>query len=195
MMLAKKTPKEFGLRVRDHEILAITSKTKMRHSKSHRTSYSGNSKELKSFKKDKKIFNSNLKNLENFLDKLNKPKFNNGIKKDFAKEINFRKSYQWINVETSHVIDYLNRCNFFETDQSHKISDIAKYIKNLNNYGELKTFTVSLFGNGKNKEVKINKKYPVDLLDRKSRTNKELNRISLSVLSTEPIEAVDLTQD
>ena len=29
----------------------------------------------------------------------------------------------------------------------------------------------------------------------KSRTNKELNRISLSVLSTEPIEAVDLTQD
>ena len=195
MMLAKKTPKEFGLRVRDHEILAITSKTKMRHSKSHRTSYSGNSKEFKSFKKDKKIFNSNLKNLENFLDKLNKPKFNNGIKKDFAKEINFRKSYQWINVETSHVIDYLNRCNFFETDQSHKISDIAKYIKNLNNYGELKTFTVSLFGNGKNKEVKINKKYPVDLLDRKSRTNKELNRISLSVLSTEPIEAVDLTQD
>ncbi len=195
MMLAKKTPKEFGLRVRDHEILAITSKTKMRHSKSHRTSYSGNSKEFKSFKKDKKIFNSNLKNLENFLDKLNKPKFNNGIKKDFAKEINFRKSYQWINVETSHVIDYLNRCNFFETDQSHKISDIAKYIKNLNNYGELKTFTVSLFGNGKNKEVKINNKYPVDLLDRKSRTNKELNRISLSVLSTEPIEAVDLTQD
>ncbi len=195
MMLAKKTPKEFGLRVRDHEILAITSKTKMRHSKSHRTSYSGNSKEFKSFKKDKKIFNSNFKNLENFLDKLNKPKFNNGIKKEFAKEINFRKSYQWINVETSHVIDYLNRCNFFETDQSHKISDIAKYIKNLNNYGELETFTVSLFGNGKNKEVKINKKYPVDLLDRKSRTNKELNRISLSVLSTEPIEAVDLTQD
>ena len=195
MMLAKKTPKEFGLRVRDHEILAITSKTKMRHSKSHRTSYSGNSKEFKSFKKDKKIFNSNLKNLENFLDKLNKPKFNNGIKKDFAKEINFRKSYQWINVETSHVIDYLNRCNFFETDQSHKISDIAKYIKNLNNYGELKTFTVSLYGNGKNKEVKINKKYPDGLLYRKSITNKELNRISLSVLSTEPIEAVDLTQD
>ena len=195
MMLAKKTPKEFGLRVRDHEILAITSKTKMRHSKSHRTSYSGNSKEFKSFKKDKEIFNSNLENLENFLRNLDSPKFSNGITKDFAKDINFRKSYQWVDVSTSHVIDYLNGCNFFETDQSHKISDIAKYIKNLNNYGELKTFTVTLFGNGKNKEVKINGKYAVDLLDRKSRTNKELNKISLSVLSTEPIEAVDLTEE
>ena len=195
MMLAKKTPKEFGLRVRDHEILAITSKTKMRHSKSHRTSYSGNSKEFKSFKKSKEIFKANLRNLDDFLNKLDKPKYSNGIKKDFASEINFRKSYQWINVETSHVINYLNRCNFFETDQSHKISDIAKYIKNLNNHGELKTFTVSLFGNGKNKEEKINGKYSVDLLDRKSRTNKELNKVSLSVLSTEPIEAVDLTEE
>ena len=195
MMLAKKTPKEFGLRVRDHEILAITSKTKMRHSKSHRTSYSGNSKEFKSFKKSKEIFKANLRNLDDFLNKLDKPKYSNGIKKDFASEINFRKSYQWINVETSHVINYLNKCNFFETDQSHKISDIAKYIKNLNNHGELKTFTVSLFGNGKNKEEKINGKYSVDLLDRKSRTNKELNKVSLSVLSTEPIEAVDLTEE
>ena len=112
MMLAKKTPKEFGLRVRDHEILAITSKTKMRHSKSHRTSYSGNSKEFKSFKKSKEIFKANRRNLDDFLSKLDKPKYSNGIKKDFASEINFRKSYQWINVETSHVIDYLNRCNF-----------------------------------------------------------------------------------
>ena len=195
MMLAKKTPKEFGLRVRDHEILAITSKTKMRHSKSHRTSYSGVSKEFKSFKKDREIIKNNFKNLEIFLDKLEKPEHYNGIIKDFTKEINFRKSYQWIEVETNHVIDYLNKCNFFETDQSHKITDVARYIQNLNKNGELTNFTVSLFGNGSKKEIKINNSYAVDLLERKSRTNKEQNKISLSVVSTEPHEAVDLTQD
>ena len=93
------------------------------------------------------------------------------------------------------MIDYLNKCNFFETDQSHKITDVARYIQNLNKNGELTNFTVSLFGNGSKKEIKINNSYAVDLLERKSRTNKEQNKISLSVVSTEPHEAVDLTQD
>ena len=195
MMLAKKTPKEFGLRVRDHEILAITSKTKMRHSKSHRTSYSGVSKEFKAFKKDKEIIKNNFNNLENFLGKLEKPDYYNGIVKDFTKEINFRKSYQWINVETNHVVNYLNKCNFYETDQSHKLSDIARYIQNLSKHGELTNFTVSLFGNGSKNEIMINNNYAVDLLERKARTNKEQNKISLSIVSTEPHEAVDLTEN
>ena len=194
MMLAKKTPREFGLRVRDHEILAITSKTKMRHSKSQKTSYSGVSKEFISFKKDRKILSNNLLNLDNFLNKLDKPKDHNGIFRSFAKEISFKNSYQWVNVDTKIIIDYLRKCNFFETDQSHKISDITAYITNIYKYGELKNYTVSLFGNGSEKEIKIANKYNVKLLKRKIRTSKE-NKISLGVVSTEAHEAVDLTEN
>ena len=41
----------------------------------------------------------------------------------------------------------------------------------------------------------INNNYAVDLLERKARTNKEQNKISLSIVSTEPHEAVDLTEN
>ena len=194
MMLSKKTPKEFGLRVRDHEILAITSKTKMRHSKSQRTSYSGVSKEFISFKKDPKILQNNISNLENFISKLGTPQENNGIKRKFTNEINFSNSYQWTNINTDLIVNFLRKCNFFETDQSHKITDIAKYISNLHSHGELKYYTVSLLGNGTEKEISICKKYKVNLLKRKVRTSKE-NKISLGVVTTEPHEAIDLTEE
>ena len=194
MMLAKKTPKDFGLRVRDHEILAITSKTKMRHTKSQKTSFTGIAKEFISFKKDKKILDNNLQNLELFLSKIGNPNDDNGIFRSFSKEINFKNSYQWQNVDTELVIEYLKKCNFFETDQSHKISDIARYINNLYSHGELIDYTVSLFGNGSERDFKIANKYNVKLLKRYVRTSKE-NKISLGVVTTEAHEAVDLTND
>ena len=194
MMLAKKTPKDFGLRVRDHEILAITSKTKMRHTKSQKTSFTGIAKEFISFKKDKKILDNNLQNLELFLSKIGNPNDDNGIFRSFSKEINFKNSYQWQNVDTELVIEYLKKCNFFETDQSHKISDIARYINNLYSHGELIDYTVSLFGNGSERDFKIANKYNVKLLKRYVRTSRE-NKISLGVVTTEAHEAVDLTND
>ena len=190
------TPKEFGLRVRDHPILRITSKTKMRHARIERTCYSGTGHEFISFKRDEILLKNNFNLVEEFIGKLGKPKENKEIKRAFADwSANWRDSYQWINVETEKVVNFLRQYHHFVGERGHRTQDIATYIETVNRHNELKYFTVSLFGNGSSKiRKKISGKYDVELLIRKSRGSSK-DKISLGVVTTEDHEAVDLLED
>lgn len=187
----KKTPKEFGLRVRDHPILAITSKTKMRHSRIERTCYSGSGHELIAFPRKDNLIEENRKLVESILANAGSPFFNGDIKSGFA---NYRNSYQWQNCTTSSVINFLKKFNHFESERSHRSIDLATYIEKVNRYGELKNFTISLLGNGDGKEVNLFNKYKVNLLQRKARGFTE-EKISFGVVTNEALEGIDLTKE
>jgi hypothetical protein len=193
MALQGATPKEFGLRVRDHPTLQITSKTKMRHARTERTCFSGGHTETVLFIRDKDQVKANFKLMEEFLKKLGKPKESNGIKRDFG---NWKNSFQWINVDTANVINFLKRYKRFSSVRTYSTQMYADYIEKINRHGELTHFTVSLFGNGSSKiKKKISGIYNVELLLRHPVNNKEKNKISLKVITREKDEAVDLLEE
>ena len=197
MSLQGATPKEFGLRVRDHPTLQITSKTKMRHSRTEKTSFSGGHTETVTFIRDKKQVKANFELMEEFLKKLGKPKERNGIKRNFGNsQFNWKNSCQWINVDTAEIIDFLRRYKRFISERTYSTEMYARYIEKVNRHGELANFTVSLFGNGSSKiKKKIAGNHNVELLLRHPVNTRDKKKISLRVITTEKDEAVDLLED
>lgn len=74
MFLLKKTPREFGLKVRTHpDVLKITAANKFRYSFKMQLSYSGELEQTYRFKIDKDIFRNNYNATVKLLEELGKP--------------------------------------------------------------------------------------------------------------------------
>ncbi len=184
------TPTEFGLRVRDHEVLAITSKYKMRHSRTLKTSFTESGFEFLTFSKKDGSIKKNEKMFEKFLEDIGKPDVNNFK----AMGTQFNNSYQWKKIDPSKIVHLLNKFNHFPSETGHSSKSMSDYIQKLTRAGELKHFTVTLLGNGQNDEISLFKKFKVKPLQRKLRTNTD-DRIHFAVVTNESIEGCDLTEE
>lgn len=63
----RETPKRYGLRVRTHPGLLVTSRVKMRHSETYDIDYQGNTKETTVFHPSPEVVDSNLRETDRFL--------------------------------------------------------------------------------------------------------------------------------
>lgn len=122
MFLLKKTPKDFGLKVRTHPgVLKITAANKFRYKKIMYLSYSGELEQSYQFEIDKNIFKNNFEALNDLLSSLGKPvekpfnDYNKGQKFVWRKENNFNlittflRKYKIGNevIDTNKIVDYI----------------------------------------------------------------------------------------
>lgn len=122
MFLLKKTPKEFGLKVRTHPgVLKITAANKFRYKKIMYLSYSGELEQTYQFKIDKTRFRNNFNAANDLLSALGKPidnPFNEFNKKQmfvWQKENNFNTITAFLQqykigeevIDTNKMVDYI----------------------------------------------------------------------------------------
>lgn len=123
MKAQRKSPKNFGIKVRQHpDVLQITATNKMRGSEEMELTFSDKLRETWAFKRDKKLLKENFDHTFNFIQGLGKPKIQNGqpfvwySKNNSHFVIQFLRGFKAENIlEHQKIIEYINaqiRVNF-----------------------------------------------------------------------------------
>ena len=184
------TPMEFGLRVKDHPVMAITNRYKMRRAKTITTCFAGAANDYRKFSLKDNSIKDNEKLFKNFLDSLGK------AKKNFtAMNRNYENSYQWKNIDTNKVNLLLKKFKHFPTDKGDDAKIVSEYIEKMQRLGELKTFTITLFGQGEGEKKTIFDQYEIFFNKRKTRNSDLVSTVNFGVLTREAAEGADLTNE
>jgi hypothetical protein len=130
------TPKEFGLKVRSHPLMLVTSAVKMRHGSEMRLSYSGDISETIIFKTDEAWLSANKQAAENFLRQLGDPK-----------EGGIVGGYVW-KTNPAAVIEFLNHYQSHEDGRRADTRLLSRYIAAQVQNGELSDWTIKLVSSG-----------------------------------------------
>ena len=185
------TPTEFGLRVKDHEVMAITNRYKMRNARTMTTSFVGSAPDYRTFslkdnsiKDNENLFTDFFKNLEKF------PKLNPN-----EMGVPLANSFRWGNVHPIQIASLIKKFKHFPSQKGYDSKVIAEYIEKMHRNGEINKFTVTLFGQGRTKEKVVFGKYKIKLNERPARGCDFISTVNLRILSREDAEAADLTKD
>ena len=94
-----KTPKDFGLKVKSHPLLMVTSRVKMQHGYKIKSSF------IDHFGERKSIFSQNYKTAKKLFNKIGEPNESGLIKRAYGNESN---SFVWKNIDSSNIINFLD---------------------------------------------------------------------------------------
>lgn len=159
------TPKDYGLKVRSHETLLVTSKVKMRSAETLMISFAASRKETLAFHRDAEKIHQNATLLRSFMDEISG-------KRDSAE--NGRMIYR--GVEPSRVLELIDSYNMPD-DESFPKSRLSDYILKQNQKGWLNNWTVYVAqGRNKNPEYVFRVGQEEVLMTTRSISNKAVER-------------------
>jgi hypothetical protein len=190
MVAAGATPKQFGLRVRSHSVLTITSRAKMRNAKAMQLTYAGDLLQTIVFPNTKEEVQSNFDAADRFLSRLGAPvDLDQQAYKPHAQRWN---GHLWRNAASLEVTTFLRQYKTHSASFRIVSPLIADFIEEMNKDGELVNWTVALIG----KEGAASNTiagYPVTLIERK-RTVDHPDRYSIKALISPRDQAIDLSE-
>lgn len=191
MMDSRLTPREYGLKVRSHPVLMVTSPLKMRTAKTLYLSFSGDVVETVSFFKDDDKLQTNLDALSALVGELGTPapippKDRNGKKDRWS-------GVQWAGVTAQTVTNFLRAYQTHPDSRKVKSNLLADFIEEMSLSGELKSWTVAVIGGGTNKTHDIAGS-SVKLMERKNNATDTECKYSIGRLLSPQDEAMDLDE-
>jgi hypothetical protein len=187
MELSRLTPEDYGLKVRTHPTgLNVTAANKIRHGKRMRVSFSGHLSQTTIFHKDSNIHEENLAATDGWVQTLPQPA---SVEK---------KRIIWQDVSPTQIISFLEGYTSHPLCRQAESDLLIKYIKKLNTYNELGSWTVALVANSMSKatQAKIGG-HEIGLLYRADNTPEDSGLYMLkksNILSPED-EQLDLSND
>ncbi|MBZ9984100.1 MULTISPECIES: Z1 domain-containing protein [unclassified Mesorhizobium] len=190
MVAAGSTPKQFGLRVRSHSVLTITSRAKMRNAKAMQLTYAGDLLQTIVFPNTKPEVQANFDATERFLSRLGAP-----IDLDqqaYKPEGQRWNGHLWRAAASLEVITFLRQYQTHSASFRIMSPLIADFIEEMNKDGELIRWTVALIGK-EGDAIKTIAGHPITMLDRK-RTVDHQDRYSIKVLISPRDQAIDLSE-
>ncbi|MGH1342098.1 MAG: Z1 domain-containing protein [Nannocystales bacterium] len=126
------TPEEFGVRVRTHPGMTVTSRLKMAHSVECDISFAGTTTQTRIFKHtDEQWLDSNLAATRTLLSKLGNPEI-----------VGHQRVYRGAPVEA--VLEFLEAYAFHEDQPSVQSAPICEYIRQENNLGGLTNWSIAV---------------------------------------------------
>jgi len=128
------TPKDYGLKIRSHPVLLVTSAVKMRHGTEMQLSFSGDISETIIFKRDPRWIERNYTAVTTWLGKLGNP----------AAEGSRNGGYTWDGVPASSILDFLESYACHEDARRVDTKLLSKYIKIQSQNGELVKWKIHL---------------------------------------------------
>lgn len=142
------TPEQYGLRVKSHEVLTVTSPIKMRNSETLSLSYSGTRPQTILFHRDAKIQESNLNAADSLVSSLGKP-----FDHDFSHQRNgvsqaWPNAGLWKNIEAEKILNFLSAYTTHPNATSAKAGVLSDFITKMLEIGQLATWNVALIGRG-----------------------------------------------
>lgn len=179
------SPREYGLRVKSHPTLLVTSPLKMRNGRKMQLSFSGELVETVSFSTNAGIVQSNMNAVIQLMESAGDG--------DRAPDLDGDKwnGYRWNGVSSELIIDFLN--NYTTHEHSYKVNTdlLTRFVQGMNGVGELREWNIALL-NGSSDQMEIingTEIYPV----MRSSRNSGRGRFSIGRLVSPKDEAIDLS--
>ncbi|MEA2601081.1 MAG: hypothetical protein QOF89_2073 [Acidobacteriota bacterium] len=149
MEIMRATPREFGLRVRSHPTLTVTSRVKMRHGSEMRVSFAGDVSETTVFSTDPRILDTNFRAADDLFGKLG-DRFRYTQSPQQQRGANgahrWNRSHFWTGVPADYVLELLDRFRTHEDASRASSQILAKYIRRQNQIEELTDWNILLVG-------------------------------------------------
>ncbi|WP_272974538.1 Z1 domain-containing protein [Alcanivorax jadensis] len=194
MVAAGATPKQFGLRVKSHSVLTVTSRAKMRNARAMQLTYSGDLLQTIVFPNRKDDITANYQATDRFIRAL-------GPSVDLNKQEYLHDSQKW-NGHLWRDVSPLSVISFLREYRTHPASFrimsplIADFIEEMNKDQELTSWTVALIGkdSGPDDKHRTVGACSVNMLQRK-RTTEHADRYSIKTLISPRDQAIDLTEE
>lgn len=146
------TPKSFGLKVRTHPALLVTSPMKMRTAHDIRVSFSGTAPETVTFLPEENARKDNLRCVSDFLRSLGTPSEINPSRTTGKLSSRSWKGFLWHNVFSRQIMDWLENyhspAEAYRTNPAH----LVEFIREMNKVSELTTWDVYLNNSGRIKD-------------------------------------------
>ncbi|MDW9830843.1 endonuclease [Sinorhizobium meliloti] len=193
MVAVGATPKQFGLRVKSHSVLTVTSRAKMRNARAMQLTYSGDLLQTIVFPNRKDDIAANFKAADRFIDTLGpSTDLNHQL---FVPDGQKWNGHLWRNVPALSVISFLREYRTHPASFRIMSPLIADFIEEMNRDGELTSWTVALIGkdSGPDDKHRTVGGCSVNMLQRK-RTTEHADRYSIKTLISPRDQAIDLTE-
>ena len=148
MAEAKLTPEQYGLKVKSHEILTVTSPLKMRNAQTLSLSYSGTRPQTILFHRDAKIQQQNLDATDALIASLGStwqesPKYGRDGDPD-----SWPGARLWRDVDATRILAFLDTYVTHPNATSAKAAVLADFISKMVETGQLSKWSVALLGGG-----------------------------------------------
>lgn len=193
MVAAGATPKQFGLRVKSHSVLTVTSRAKMRNARAMQLTYSGDLLQTIVFPNRKDDITANFKATDRFINALGPSTDLND--QHFVPQGQKWNGHLWRDVPALSVISFLR--DYRTHLASFRIMSplIADFIEEMNKDNELTNWTVALIGKdtGPDDQYRTVGGASVNMLKRR-RTTEHADRYSIKTLISPRDQAIDLTE-
>lgn len=152
-------PIDFGLRVRSHPTLTVTSRTKMRHGTELRVSFAGDVSETTVFATDERTLQDNLAAANDLIDRLQASdavyQANPEQAREGGRSHRWDGSHYWSGASTDAILGFLDRFSTHEDASRASANVLARYIRRQVQLGELTRWNVLLVGGEGRDEVTI----------------------------------------
>lgn len=193
MVAVGATPKQFGLRVKSHSIMTVTSPAKMKNARAVQFTYSGDLLQTIVFHNRKEHISHNFQAAERFIEELRSPlDLNDQLYTSPGQRWN---GYLWRDVSSLNILDFLR--DYKTHTASFRVMSplVADFIEEMNKDGELTNWTVAIIGKeqGQGDTVELSG-CSVTMLERK-RTTQHDDRYSIKTLISPRDQTIDLTED
>jgi hypothetical protein len=194
MAAERATPKQFGLRVKSHSVLTVTSRAKMRHAKPMQLTYAGDLLQTIVFANSKTILHENYEEGNRFLSRIGSPI---GLaEQKFLRGEQRWSGHLWRDVPAIEVVAFLR--SYRTHPESFRVMSplIADFIEEMNKGGELTNWTVALVGkeDADGNFTRSLGGHAVAMLER-ARTADHKDRYSIKTLISPRDQAIDLTEE
>ncbi len=193
MVAAGATPKQFGLRVKSHSVLTVTSRAKMRNARAMQLTYSGDLLQTIVFPNRTDDITANYAATDRFIAELG-PSMDLNLQY-FVPVGKKWNGHLWRDVPALSIVSFLR--NYRTHPASFRIMSplIADFIEEMNKGGELTSWTVALIGkdSGADDKHRTVGGCSVNMLQR-FRTTEHDDRYSIKTLISPRDQAIDLTE-
>jgi Z1 domain len=204
MAEARLTPEQYGLKVKSHEILTITSPLKMRNSQTLSLTYSGTRPQTILFHRNAKIQDANLAAADALLAAMGAP---NVPGPEYARDGSadkWKRSSLWKDVDAAKIVSFLGSYTTHPKASSAKGLVLADFITKMVEIGQLKHWNIALLAEGESfgdpytfsNGISIDSfsmRTPDDM--KKSDMPKDPDNFAIGVLTDPSDEGIDLDDD
>jgi len=186
------TPRDYGLKVRSHPVLMVTSPLKMRAARTLYLSFSGEVVETVSFYRDEDNVESNLKVFRELVQAIGTPSSIPPQQRSGRKD-SWNGAY-WSGVSAQPVIEFLRGYQTHPDSRKVRGSMLADFIETMNRSGELNSWTVAVVGGGVATRTEDVSGTSVQRMKRKNKSSDSDDKYAIGRLLSPPDEALDLDE-
>ncbi|WP_343577791.1 Z1 domain-containing protein [Pseudomonas sp.] len=185
-------PRDYGLKVKSHPVLMVTSPLKMRAAKTLYLSFSGEVVETVSFYRDEDKLESNLKAFREFVQTMGTPSPIPSRQRNARKDS--WNGANWTKVPAQPVIEFLRGYQTHPDSRKVRGNMLADFIEKMNQSKELTSWTVAVIGGGVASRTEDISGIQVPRMKRKNKSLDSDDKYSIGRLLSPQDEALDLDE-